>query len=147
MTDLITSATVTRTLLGLSNLNINDHVNYTLTDTIMGGTVTWERNTASSPYVDGDITVSRRRPNVQEQLRIYVMGDNQNMLQQNLSTLIQAFIQDTYTLQIAPGNQAYAWQCEAADYTIAWSNVHFVAKKLEVTFSIPRRPVMTAGGF
>lgn len=147
MTTLTTTAVVTRSLLGKADLNINDHAKYILTDTIMGGTVTWERQQASSPWVDGDITISRRRPNVQENVKVYVLGNTQTELQTNLAELVEAFIQDTYTLQIAPGNQSYAWQCESADYTVEFSHVHFYAKKLVVNFMVPRRPIMTAGGF
>ena len=90
------TAYVTRELLALDNLYINDHLTYALTTTLMGGQSAWDRNEASSPWVDGEFTVSRKKRNVTEQIVIDVYGSDQVELQDNIKTLIQAFTQDNF---------------------------------------------------
>lgn len=147
MPDLTVSALVTRTLLSLTSLDINDYENYILADQIMGGTVSYQREQASSPWVDGEITVSRRRGNVTEPFRVWVIGSSASDLNSNVGTLITAFQQDLFTLQITVGGTAYAWQCEASDYSMDFTNVNLKALKVMVTFNLMRSPILLAGGF
>lgn len=147
MTDLPTIAKVSRPVLGENDLYINTS-NYRLVGpNIMGGTVQWDRKTVSSPWVDGDITVSRRRGNVQDNISVYVTGTSQANLQSNIATLIAAFTQNRYTLQIQIGDATYAWDCETADYSIQMDTVHFHARYVVVTFTIPHKPALLVGGF
>jgi hypothetical protein len=148
MTDLPTTAVITRPILGGGDLNFNDHTNYVLAGpNVMGGTVQWDRQTVSAPWVDGDITVARRRGNVMDQITIYVTGSDQSALNSNISTLISAFTQDRFGMQISTGGANHAWDCECADYQVEWDTVHVYAKYVKVTFTIPRKPVPTAGAF
>jgi hypothetical protein len=148
MTDLSVSALVTRPLLGGGDLNINDHDNFVLAGgAVMGAHVQWDRKTVSAPWVDGDVTVARRRGNVMEQVSVYVLGTSVSDLNTNMSTLISAFTQDRYGLQIGIGGQDFSWDCECADYQVEWDNVHIHALQVKVTFNIPRKPVPLAGAF
>jgi len=113
----------------------------------MSGTVQWERQTASAPWVEGDVTVSRRRGNVSESLRVYAAGSDQSNLQSNIATLVNAFTQDRYTLQIQIGNANWAWDCEAADYSMEMETTHLNALYVVCNFMVPRRPIALAGGF
>ena len=141
---LTVAATVTRTDLGLSTLNINDHVNYALGSQILGGTVSWERNQVNSPWVDGDITVSRRRPNVQESVQINVYGDNQTEMLANIKEITEAFSQNSYQMTVTLNGQVYRYQCESADYSVEWG-VKMHSSQCMVMFSVPRRPIALAG--
>lgn len=146
MADLNVVATVTRAQLGLGDLNINDGNTYTLAGPqIMGGTVTWDRRQVSSPWVDGDVTVARRRANVQDQLTFYVGGSSTANMNLNLQNLIWAFTQDRYTLSITVGSQQFAWDCEAADYSVQIDTPHMKALYVAVTFTIPRKPAALSG--
>lgn len=148
MTDLSVVAKVTRSLLGLGDLNINDHSTYRLAGPqVMGGTVSWDRRQVSSPWVEGDITVSRRRTNVMDQITVYVDGANMAGVNTNLQTLITAFTQDRYTLSITVGSQQFAWDCEAADYQVTYDTPHLKSLYVPVVFTVPRRPVALSGAF
>jgi hypothetical protein len=135
---------VTRDSLGLSALNINDHTNFILGAQIMGGTVAWERNQVSSPWVDGDITISRRRPNVQENLQVNILGSDQGVMLANIQTIVEAFTQDEFVLTIGLDGNQYWYGCEAADYSIEWG-IKMHSNQCMVTFMLPRKPIALAG--
>lgn len=148
MTDFPITARVTRPDLGLGDLDINDHTAYVVAGpSALGGTVSWDRRAVSSPWVEGDITVSRRRGNVMEPLTVYVKGTDQADMDAKIATLVAAFTQDRYGLQIITGGANHAWDCEAADYTVMFDTVHFHALYAQVTFQIPRKPVALSGAF
>lgn len=148
MADLSVVAKVTRASLGLGDLNINDRTTYTLAGPqIMGGTVAWDRQQVSAPWVDGEITVARRRGNVMEPLAVYVAGTNQSSLNSNIQTLIAAFTQDRYTLSITIGGQQHDWDCESADYSVQVSAPHLKSLYVPVTFQIMRKPAPLTGAF
>jgi len=144
--DLTLSVTVSRDLLGLGSLEINDHDAYFMAPFTPAG-VTWSRTTVASPFVEGDITVHRRRANAQESLVVEVNGDTQAELSTNLRTLLQAFQQDRFNVDINVGGTHYVWACEAADYNVAWDGPRFIAKRLQVTLGVPRMPVPVEGPY
>lgn len=148
MTDLALSVAVTRTQLGLSELNLNDHVNYYVAQQqFMGGTMTWTKNQITSPYVDGATTVNRTRGQVTEPVTIEVLGTSDTVLQTNMATLINAFSQDSYDLLIAIGAANYQYQCEAADVQQArWTVSGLLFKQQQIVFQVPRQPVPILGG-
>lgn len=139
------AATVTRSDLGLADLNINDGTNFKVSNEILGGTVTYDRNVVSSPYVNGDITVHRRRANVQERFAVYVYGSSQAVLRANVKTLIDAFSQDTFNVTISLDSDPNTYQCEASDYTVEWSNAHIFSLQVRVMFNLNRKPIPLAG--
>lgn len=141
----VISVAVTRGDLGLGDLDINDGVDYKVSNEILGGQVTWERNAVSSPYVNGDITVHRRRPSVQERFAVYAYGANQTELRDNVKALIDAFNQDTFNLTVSLDSIPHTYQCEAADVQIEWSNVHLMSNQVRVVFTVPRKPISLAG--
>lgn len=139
-----TTASVTRSLLGLGNLDINDHVSYVLSYGILGANTSWERNQVKSQWVDGDVTVSRRRGNVIEPMVFHVYGNDQSDLQSNISTLIDAFIQDSFTMTIDLDGSTYQYSCESADHSVEWGyKMH--SAMTTVTFQVPRKPIALAG--
>lgn len=148
MTDLNVIAKVTRAQLGLQDLYINDHSKYVIAGLdILSGTVSWQRQQVSAPWVDGDVTVARRRSSVMEPLTVYVAGTNQADLNTNIGTLLAAFTQDRYTLSIAIGSQQHDWDCEAADYSVKINTVYVKSVYVPVTFQIMRKPVPLTGAF
>jgi hypothetical protein len=147
MPELNVVAKVTRTLLALGDLNINASPYRLAGPQVMGGTVSWDRRQVTSPWVEGDVTVSRRRSNVTEQVMVYVSGTDQANLNTNIQNLVGAFTQDTFTLSITIGSQQYAWDCEAADYSVQFDTPHLVSRLVPVTFNVPRKPVALSGAF
>lgn len=148
VSDISLSAKVTRTDLGLGDLDINDSTNYRIAGpSVMEGTTSWERNQVSSPWVEGDITISRRRGNVTSQLAIYVNADTIGDMMSKTRTLVDAFTQNRFTLQINMGTAVNQWDCEAADYTVQMDTAHVYNMYSVVTFSLQRKPIPVAGAF
>jgi hypothetical protein len=149
MTDLSISALVSRTLLGLGDLNINDHSKYVLAGPMaFGGQVQWNRRQVEAPWVDGQITVERHRTNVTEPLSIYVAGTSLGDLDTNLGVLLAAFMQDRYTFQLVVGGANHAWDCESADVSqVLYDTAHVYNKYVTVTLAVPRKPIPLAGAF
>jgi hypothetical protein len=147
--DIGLSVRVSRELLGLGELEINDHRSYYCAPQFLGGQVAWRRNTVSSPWLDGDVTINRTRGMVTEQLAVEVLGANLSEAQTNVVTLIEAFIQSRFTLTADFGDLevSQVYDCEAADYQISWSGPRLVASQLQVVLGVPRQPVALAGGF
>jgi hypothetical protein len=141
------SVQVTRTSLGLSNLEINDHNSYYVADSFMGGQVAWQRTQVSSPWIDDEVTVNRRRGKVMENVVVEVLGLTQSALSANISTLIEAFNQDNFTLGVTIDGVQRSYQAEAADYQVQWNGPRQVAKQIQVVFSVPRSPIPTLGAF
>jgi hypothetical protein len=147
MPDILFSLLITRDSLGLPDLDLNDHLNYYVADQFMGGQVTWNRNQVTSPFIDGAITTYRTKQMVTDTVNIEVLTTTYTGAMTSLRTLVQAFTQDTYNLQIGIGvsTAALQYQCEAADYTMDWTNSRWVAKHLSISFSVPRNPVPILG--
>jgi hypothetical protein len=143
--DLALAVTVSRTLLGLAPLDINDHLNYYVTPQLLGGQVAWTRTQITSPWLDGAVTTNRVRQMVTEPLVIEVLGGTHGELKANVDTLVQAFIQDSFDLELTMGDAAYAYRCEAADYTLGWNGPRMMANQVQVTFSVPRQPTALLG--
>lgn len=138
---------ITRTELGLPPLSVNDHLNYILGPELFGGTNTWNRQTVKSPYVDGEFTVGRTLGVVEERMSIEARGGNALELQVNLATLVAAISQSRWTLSIRSDDSVYAYDCEAADYTVGWENTRRMVFRSVVTLLVRRQPKLLTGGF
>lgn len=136
---------VTRDLLGKTNLQINDHDKYSLTPSIMGGQIQWEKKEVSSPWVDGEFTVSRRKRNVVEALTIDVYGASTATLQTNIATLIEAMTQDNYAIYFNINSTLRIYRCFAADYQVSWDRARMEALTVPVVFNVPRLPNPLSG--
>lgn len=149
MPDLTMSVTMTRTLLALSALELNDHVNYYAAPS-SPAQVSWQHERVSSRWVDDDFTVSRRRPKVVEEMTFEVLAGavpTAATLQTNIGALITAASQDSYTLTVTIDGTSYAWACESADYQVIWSGPRMVARQAQVRLLVPRSPIPSAGPF
>lgn len=140
-------ADITRTELGLPPLSVNDHQRYILGPQLLGGTNAWLRQTAKSPYVDGEVTVGRTLGIVEERMSIEVLAGDALELQANLATLVDAVSQSRWTLSIRSDDSVYAYDCEAADYTVGWDNTRRMVFRSTVQLSVRRQPKLLTGGF
>lgn len=145
MADLSLHVVVTRDLLGLPDLDINDHASYYLSPTFLGGQVQWNRNQVTSPFMDGAVTTQRSRQMVNETVQLEVLGDGNAELKDNIDALILAVLQDSFELQVGVNNGAYRYQCETADYKLFWQGPRFMACQAQVELTIPRQPVALTG--
>ena len=158
MSDYSLSVILTRTLLGLSDLQINDNNLYRIAggDQFLSGAVTWERESTKSPYVEGEFTTNRRRSSIQERIAVEVFrGDSTGIsgnakfaLEANVQKLIDAFTQDAFVMNIVVNKntswqQEWHWACEAADYAVQFTGPRFVAQQAQAVFTVIRNPVPT----
>lgn len=146
-TDVALGVTVTRTLLGKPDLDINDHLNYQVAPQFLGAQVSWQRNQQTSPFLDGAITLFRTRSQVTEPIELEVYGDTVADATANAVAAIAAFCQDNFLLTATVATETFQYYCEAADYQISWTGPRWVAKQLHLLFSTPRRPLPVVGGF
>lgn len=146
MPDITLAASVTRTQLGLGDLNINDHVSFYLATQLLGAQVQWNRQQVTSPFTDGAVTTQRFRQQVTEQVGVEVLAATAAEMQTNLAELLAAFCQDSYTLTLVVDGTTYAYRCEAADYQVAWTGPRFAARQGQVLFNVPRQPEPVSGG-
>lgn len=151
------SVLISRGQLGLSDLQVNDNINYRVAGTdIFQGQVVYERQVARSPYVDGEFTTNRKKNNVQEIITFDVFrgnsagisGQAKYALADNIQKLIAAFTQDSYTMTVVANSgttwqQEWFWACEAADYNVQMTGPRFAAQQALVAFQVIRNPVPT----
>lgn len=146
MADVALSVTVSRGLLGLTPLELG-FGRYYLAPQFLGGAVQWNRQKVSSPFVDGEVTTQRSRQNVSETIGVEIRANTAHELQLYTAELINAFLQDSYTLTVSVGDAVYAWRCETADYQLAsWTTPRVVASQGQVVFTVPRQPLAILGG-
>lgn len=152
MADIDLAVVVFRNALGLPPLNCNDGIIYRAGEQLMGEAVSFNRNQVGSPYVDGQITTSRQRQAVNEQLSFEVFGrttTNANMtnvqLKANFDIIAAAFLQDSYELRITIDGALYRYQGEAADLQLTWTGPRFMAKQGQIAFTMPRQPSPLVG--
>jgi hypothetical protein len=145
--DVALFVTVTRSLLGLSPLEIASSPDYYIGTQFLGAQVQWERQQVSSSWLDGAVTVNRHRQMVTEQIAVEILDDDLNSVRSKMITLIQAFVQDNFRMTVVAGNSTRIYQCEAADYQDAsWTTPRMAGAQGQILFSVPRQPVLIGGG-
>lgn len=147
MSDISLSVTISRSELGLSDLELNDGTTYICTPEIEPGQITWRRERVQSPYVDGEFTVSRAKDDGEMRIIVDVLGATHSAIRTSIDTLIDAFTQSTFTLTIAIGGTTYAWTGEAADYAMTWDHVRMIGERVAVGFQFPRKSAAAAGPY
>lgn len=149
MTDLDVSGYVTRTELGLGNLALNTDTYKIIRDSWGPGVVEFERHKASSPYINGDFLISRRKAQVEMPLGIRVTGSTPTDCLNKVGTLLRAFEQFRYQLSLTIEGTTFRYNCESADYSVGdggfFQAFHIRAYKQEVRLVIPRRPTPIEG--
>lgn len=147
MVDIALSAKVSRTLLSLPDLELNDHADYYIGASFLGAAQDWNRNQVGSPFLDGQVTTYRTRQMVTEPVQIEVPADNQTELTAKMTALVQAFLQSDYTITVVVGGSVLQYQCEAADFQVLWTTPRLVEHQGQATFQVPRQPNPLVGGF
>lgn len=144
--DLNITAEVTRTELGLGNLDLNDDVNFRFGRGVEVGRLTWRKDVVTSPYVHGRFPVREVKDAVESKITVYVIAPDHATLSTNVGVLIGAFTEQyEYNLQIVVEGQTYAWRCERADYEVAFATETFNALFVPVSLAFYRSPIQVAG--
>jgi hypothetical protein len=146
--DLETIASVTRSNLPdpLGELDINDGVAYVLGKNLRVASMSWRRETVSSPFAHGRFPIHETKDAAEASLSVYVLGEDHTTLQSNLGELLEAFTgQYEYLLKLQVEGQDYQWRCERSDYQVGFATETLVARFLPVELSFFRHPIPVAG--
>lgn len=151
MPNLSLSVRVTRALLSLGDLGLQDPTNGY--EVISGGpgTVGWRLTTVQSQYVHGNTLVSAVKDVSIAPLKIRVKASSHGTLDSRLDTLLDAFSQFSYFLGwTIEGVTEKLWLCQPANYSVSsdgaeLSKFHLMAKQYEVSLEIPRHPQPITG--
>ena len=113
------------------------------------GQVIKSRVWATSAYVPGGVEVLSVAGMVAATLKVFVYettGAGWGQLETDLTTLIDAFDQSSYTVTLTIDAATFAWTCADADVQIdGFSRLAVIGLALGVTFDIPRSPVPVSG--
>lgn len=138
------SVLITRTLLGLDPLEVNDHINYYVA-TSGDIQIQWNKQTVRSPWVDGEITVQRSRGNVNRQLEIEVLGSDWQNCLANAQALATALSQDSFTMSWEWDGEVVEYLCEASEYSWKATKERWHAGRGIMTTNLIHKPTPTAG--
>ena len=141
------SLKITRQELDESPLELNDGAYLVASDGLRPGDIGYRREQVSSPWVDGEFTVHRHKESPEAQIVINVQGDSQSQLKAHIETLVKAFTQDEFDLELEINGAKWFWRGEAADHAIGWGRERRHALSVPVGFQFPRYPVYEPEGF
>lgn len=155
MPELPLAVRLTRDWLGLGELDINDHLDYAVAGgdgNFLGTGVTYQRNLATSPFLDGAVEVSETREMVQEKIVLEVFGETVLDMLDKLKAARQAFTQKFYELKVGRDNGPdveptwwLRYACTKADYQLGWTGPRVIAHQVQGVFTVPRQPKPLAG--
>lgn len=149
MADLIVSATVSRTELSLSALDLNVDGAYKIVRDGLGiGSLTFKKEMVSSIYVNGSFMRGRAMESITSTMKIRCYGSSKADLESKVRALVDAFSQYSYTLQVIIDGRTQTYRCDTADSIaigdsgtfdpLMWYNT-----QQEVTITFTRDPVTT----
>jgi len=151
--DLPVSYTITRSELSLSTLQLNTTPgnNYrVITDSMGTGDISHRRLTADSPWVPGETLVASVKEQVSMPLGIRVTAASNAALKADMTTVVNAFSQFSYTITVTLDSQTWGvYSCQPADFSIGdsgnYQNLQMITYRQEIYLQIPRNPIISTG--
>jgi len=123
-------------------LELNDHVAYTVADgSFEEQGVTFRRQEAPNPFLEGTFIVTALRNNVTDALNIYVSGTTQYEHAQRLATLKALFGQHQFQVERVVDDARTLWNCYASDYGSSASRPLLHARKSLLKVQLLHDPV------
>jgi hypothetical protein len=101
---------------------------------------TWRKVTADSPILGGNYLIHAVPEMVTEQLAIWVYGQTQTELSDNLFGLMELFEQYDYRIRWTFDEYREYWRCQLADATLGRGQVWTHSGMARAEFTIPRYP-------
>ena len=126
-------------------INLNDHLSYTIAgDTTLGSTsTTWRKITAQSPILGGTYLIHAVPELISETVAVWVNGDSQTELSDNLFTLMDLFSQYDYRLRWTYNEYREYWRCQLAEAMLSRGQVWAHSTMAKAQFTVPRWPDVT----
>lgn len=98
----------------------------------------------TSPYIEGQFTVTALRDEVGESLSVWVKAPTLSELRSDLATIAEALDQPSYKVALWMGDHWAVWFASAADYRIEMSPPMLHERMAKLTATINRYPVVYA---
>lgn len=105
--------------------------------------VSWRKEEAQSRYYDGTFLLHATKDNITENVTVYVRGESQNDVTENILMLKDLFSQLSYRVRVQFGNHRETWYCQTANWTEERSHVLMHNSMAKLSFTIPRLPRTT----
>lgn len=142
--DFVTLA-VERDELQLGWLDVIPSNGYYITrDGIGPGGLDHDKVHATSPFVDGDFLVHKRKTMQNIPLSVNVKATSASQLHSRIATLTEAFEQFQYVIQVVIDGKEFVWTCETANWSIgsggAWEDLKLRSYIQTVSLDVPRFP-------
>ena len=121
---------------------LNDHVVFTVADgSFDGEAVSWRRAEDTNPFLEGTYLINALRNNVTRPLNVYVEGQTQFDLNDNLDNLKGYLSQRQFQLVRTIDNSARLFTCFASDYAIQSDRPLMFARKALLKCQLVTHPV------
>jgi hypothetical protein len=104
---------------------------------------TWRKFTAQSPVLGGDYLIHAVPEMVRENLSVWVYGQDQVDLADNLFFLDELFEQLDYRIRWTTDDYREYWRCQLADGTSSRNHVWTHSLMAMSSFQVPRYPQVT----
>lgn len=126
-------------------INLNDHVRYKVgaDGTRDQSAKTWRKITAQSPVLAGNYLVHAVPEMIMEQISVFVYGNDQTDLSDNLFHLEELFEQHSFQLRWTLNEYREYWRCQLAEASSSRGQVWSHSQMAVSTFSVPRYPDVT----
>lgn len=124
--------------------NLNDSVRYKAgAETLTGSQVVWRKVMAASPVAEGNYLVHAVKDLQNEQLQVYVHGQSQNDLNENVYRIEQLFSQLDYRIRLTFDDYREYWRCQPADWTLSRNQTLTHNTMAVFDLTVPRFPTVT----
>jgi hypothetical protein len=123
-------------------VNLNDGVVYKISgeSTRESTQRTWRKVTADSPILGGNYLIHAVPEMVGEQISVWVYGQTQTEVSDNLFNLTDLFEQYDYRIRWTFDEYREYWRCQLADATMSRGQVWTHSLMAKADFAIPRYP-------
>jgi hypothetical protein len=122
-------------------VNLNDGINYKIAEGTRETTAkSWRKVTADSPILGGNYLVHAVPEMVTEQLALWVYGQSQTELSDNLFTVLELFEQYDFRIRWTLDEYRETWRCQLADASLSRGQVWTHSTMAKAEFAIPRYP-------
>lgn len=127
-------------------VNLNDGEVYKIAgDATLDSTQkTWRKVTADSPILGGNYLIHAVPEMVGETIGIWIYGQTQTELSDNLHGLQELFEQYDYRIRWTFDEYREYWRCQLADATVSRGQVWTHSLMARAEFAVPRYPDVTS---
>lgn len=138
------SVTISRTLLGLSALQLDNPAAGLAVVSLGPGRREIDLNEVTSPVSDGAVVVGQRAELQTAFITVRAYSTTEAGVLTLIDTLSAAFNQRQYDLTVAIGTRTEVWKCYAADQSVGaegrWEADRLSGGFQDIAFQVPRLP-------